>query len=222
MSSNNLPQVIQSTIGNLVAAQASTPAASGGDFMYLKLSKSGDWVFGADETEVDGNSAFVIDPNSYAQGFVAWDDGELVDEQMAVAGAAPVVKADLPALSGGRWDAQVAFALKGIEGKEEGVQMLYKTSSKGGRDAIAKLLSEIIERGKAGETNICPVVLLDTSSYKHKKYGKIFTPILTVDEWVDLPEQGAEAKAEPTPEPEPEVKPEPAKKARTRRSRKTA
>jgi len=211
----NLPTVISNTLANLQKAQQVTPVSSGGDFQYLKMSKSGDWVYGSEETEVNGNSAFVIDPNSYAQGFVAWDEGELIDEKMALAGQTPVLQADLPDISPVRWDAQVAFALKGIEGAEEGVQMLYKTSSKGGKDAIAKLLSEIIERAKAGKTEICPVVILDKSSYKHKKYGKIFTPILTVDEWVDLPDP---EKAEPKKvEPEPEPDPEPVKITRRKR-----
>ena len=223
MSKNkNTPAVISNTITNLIAAQASTPQVSSGDFQYLKLSKSGDWVYGADETEVDDGSAFVIDPATYAQGFVAWDDGELIDEKMAVSGQPPVTQADLPVLAAGRWDAQVSFALKGIEGKEEGVQMLYKTSSKGGKAAIAELLSKIIARGQAGETDICPIVVLDKTSYKHKKYGKIFTPILTVDEWVDLPEEGAApvAKAEPVKqiaEPEPVIEPEPTKTTRRKR-----
>ncbi len=218
--SKNLPTVIQNTLGNLVAAQQVTPVSSGGDFMYLKMSKTGDWVYGSDETEVSDNSAFVIDPNSYAQGYVAWDDGELVDEKMAVAGSPPVLQADLPDISPVKWDVQVAFALKGIEGAEEGIQMLYKTSSRGGKSAIAELLSKIIARGQAGETDICPIVVLDKSSYKHKKYGKIFTPILTIDEWCDLPE--AEPETKPVakiaePEPEPVVEKEPVKKTRRKR-----
>lgn len=213
MSTSNTPAIISNTIKNLVTAQANTPSVVTGDFLYLKMSKTGDWVYGAEETEVGHDSAFVIDPDSYAQGFVAWDDGELIDEKMSVAGQAPITKADLPDIGGVRWDSQVAFALKGLEGKEEGVQLLYKTSSKGGKAAVAELLSKIIDRGQAGEMEICPIVLLDTTSYKHKKYGKIFTPVLHVDEWIDLPPAGQTAPVvkivEPTPEPEPEPAPEP-------------
>jgi len=215
-----LPSVISSLIDNLETAAAATPADTSGDFLFLKMTKAGEWVYGAEDTDAGADSAFVIDPNSYAQGYVAWLDGKLVDERMAVAGTGAIVMADLPDLPAGvKWDAQVAFALKGIEGAEDGMQLLYKVSSRGGKAVVAELLGKILDRAKAGEAAVCPVVLLDTSSYKHKKYGKIYTPVLTVDEWVDLPDPEAEpaapvkavAKPEPVvePEPEPVVEPEP-------------
>jgi hypothetical protein len=204
---SNLPANISTLLTTLETAQASTPVEASGDFTYLKMTKVGEWVYGADETEVGDNSAFVIDPASYAQGYVAWDDGELVDEKMAVAGATPVTLADLPELPAGvKWGAQVAFALKGIEGADEGMQLMYKVSSRGGKEAVSTLLAAIIKRAHAGESKLCPVVTLETSNYKHKKYGKIYTPTLLVDEWVDLPTPSDEpvakvAKKEPEPEP---------------------
>jgi hypothetical protein len=195
---SKLPAKQSTMVANLRAAKAITPVSTGGDFQYLKMTKVGEWVYGAEETEVGANSAFVIDPNTYAQGYVAWHNGELIAEQMSVAGEKPVVLADCPELPAGvSYDAQVAFALKGIEGSDEGVQLLYKVSSKGGKAAISTLLEQIIERGEAGEQDLCPIVVLDTSSYKHKKYGKIYTPVMTVDEWVDLPDGDSEPVAEP-------------------------
>lgn len=216
-----LPATISNLISTLQQAQKITPPATGGEFSYLKMSKAGEWVYGAEETEVAANSVFVIDPASYAQGFVAWDgEGGLIDERMAVAGQPPILMSDLPALpNGARWDTQVAFALKGVEGDEEGIQLLYKTSSKGGRQVISELLGKIIERGTKGETALCPVVLLDTSSYKHKKFGKIYTPVLTVDEWMDIPDaEEAVAVTEVVQEVVPEVE-EIATTTRTRRRR---
>lgn len=217
---SKVPAVIQSTISNLVAAQASTPQDIGGDFQFLKMSKTGDWVYGADETEVSDDSVFVIDPNSYVQGFIAWDDGELEDEVMAQAGQPPITKADLK--DGLKWDVQVGFGLVGIEGAEKGIQMLFKSSSKGGKSAISELLAKIIKRGTAGETDICPIVILENTSYKHKKYGKIFTPVLSVDDWTD----GAVAEVEQVdteaPEVEVEVEKEVKPTTRKRRTRKSA
>ena len=231
----SLPANITSLMGNLQAAQQATPDTSTGDFLYLKMTKSGEWVYGSEDTEVGSDSVFVIDPNTYAQGYVAWDDGSLVDERMAVAGSPAVTMADLPQLANGaKWDSQVAFALRGIEGQDEGVQLLYKVSSRGGKGAISELLGKIIARGQAGEAAVCPVVLLDTSSYKHKKFGKIYTPILTVDEWLDLPDSSepaaapVKAVAEPAPVAEPVEEPvaepveEPAATGRKKRSRRSA
>ena len=234
----NLPSTISTMLDALEPAQQATPAVGSGDFSYLKLTRQGEWVYGAEETEVSENSYFVIDPMSYAQGYVAWSaDGELIAEEMALAGQPAVTVANLPPLDEGKWDAQVAFALKGIEGAQEGVQVLYKTSSQGGKEAVANLLSQIIARGRAGEAKVCPVVALETTNYKHKKYGKIFKPVLAVDEWMDIPD-GAD-KPEPAPEPAPEpvkakkakaIEPpvvddepdEPVAPARKRRTRRTA
>lgn len=235
---SQLPAVISNLVNALEKSQHNTPSVSSSDFLYLKMSKAGEWVYGADETEVSADSVFIIDPSSYAQGYVAWNDGELVNELMAAAGQTPVTMSDLPDLPAGvKWDAQVAFALKGLEGEVEDLQFLYKVSSRGGKQVIAELLAKIIERGKDGEMALCPVILLDKTSYKHKKYGKIFTPVLTVDEWMDLPEPGepepaAQVEATPEPEPkptrqrakakvEPEAEPDP-KPTRQRRSRRSA
>ena len=215
-----LPATITNLVATLEGAQASTPQVSSGDFLFLKMSKAGEWIYGADETEVAPGSAFAIDPSSYAQGYIAWADGQLIDEKMALAGQVPVTLADLPELPAGvRWDSQVAFAMKGLEGAEEGLQMLYKVSSRGGKEVIATLLGEIIAQGKAGKP-VCPIVTLSTSSYKHKKYGKIYTPVLTVADWIDLPEPGAAPEPKAVAEPEPA--PEPDKPKRARRSRRAA
>lgn len=204
----SLPATLGDLVADLEAAQAQAPADNG-DFMYMKMSKAGEWLYGADETEISNDSLFIIDPASYMQGFVAWDDGELHAEHMSVAGEKPVLKADLPALPAGAvWDTQVGFCLKGIEGPEDNLQLVYKVSSRGGKKAVSALLKQIIERGRAGKADLCPVVELKSDSYKHKKYGKIYTPELRVLEWDDVPEAGEEVAAvevEAAAEPEVEV-----------------
>jgi hypothetical protein len=214
---STLPANIQSLITSLEVAQTATPSASSGDFQYLNLTKQGEWLYGADEIEVSDDSAFVIDPSSYAQGYVAWSkDNDLLGEEMATAGQPPVL---LSALDNSLpWKAQVGFALKGIEGAEDGEQLLFKTSSQGGKEAISALLAKILAKAKAGESAYCPVVLLDSSNYKHKKWGKIFKPVLTVDEWVEVPTGDGEEEAAPPVKEKPKkaIAP-PAKKTRTRK-----
>jgi len=43
-------------IANLRAAKAMTPVSTAGDFQYLKMTKVGEWVYGAEETEVGDDS----------------------------------------------------------------------------------------------------------------------------------------------------------------------
>lgn len=218
---NNLPAHLSTLIDTLETAQANTPKTESGDFQFLKMGKDGIWIYGADDTEVGSDSFFVIEPASYAQGYIAWDDGDLVDERMAVAGGTPVLLTDLPSVRGEGWTPQIGFALLGLEGKEEGVQMMFKSSSKGGRECISELLGKIIERGRNGEADLCPVVKLGNAHYTHKKYGKIYTPVLEVDEWMDAPEAGEEPAEEPAAVIEPPtVVEEEEPKKRVRRSRK--
>jgi hypothetical protein len=214
---STLPANIQSLITDLETAQTATPSASSGDFQFLKMTKQGEWVYGADELEVSDDSAFVIDPSSYSQGYVAWSkDGDLIDEKMAAAGQPPVL---LSALDNSvDWKVQVGFALKGIEGAEDGEQLLFKTSSQGGKEVISALLAQIIAKARTGVSAFCPVVLLDNSWYKHKQYGKIYKPVLTVDEWVEVPTGDGEEEAAPPVKEKPKkaIAP-PAKKTRTRK-----
>ena len=160
---------------------------------------------------------FVVEPSSYSQGYIAWDDdGNLVDEHMAVAGSQPILISELPDLPRGvSWAPQVSFALKCIEGQNEGTQLLYKVSSRGGKAAIADLLAKIIARAKTGVADIYPVLGLDSTYYQHKKYGRIYTPILTLEEWTDVAEEDEPLTGEQEPEPEPE----PAPKKRARRAK---
>jgi hypothetical protein len=216
---STLPANIQSLITSLEVAQTATPSASSGDFQFLKMTKQGEWVYGADEIEVSDNSAFVIDPSSYSQGYVAWSaDGDLIDEKMAATGQTPVL---LSALDNSvNWKVQVGFALKGIEGEDAGEQLLFKTSSQGGKEVVSTLLAQIIARAKAGHAAIYPEVLLDNSWYKHKQYGKIFKPVLTVDRWVEAGAptgEGEEEAAPPVKEEPKKAIAAPAKKTRTRK-----
>lgn len=215
---SNLPANLQNLVTDLEKAKQATPADSG-DFQFLKMDKSGTWLYGADDIEVDSQSEFIIDPATYAQGFIAWDDGELVDERMAVAGAEPITRTDLPDV-GAEWNSQVGVALLGIGGDDNGEQLMYKTSSKGGRGAISDLIDEVIARAKSGEPDICPVVVLENEWYRHKKYGKIYKPVFNIVRWAsadDVPDA-----EEPAPEaPEPEQEPEKKTKIKTRTRKRT-
>jgi hypothetical protein len=215
---SNLPANLQNLVTNLEQTKAAAPSVDVGDFQFLKMDKGGTWIYGADEIEPEADARFVIDPSSYAQGFIAWDDGELVDEKMAIAGEQPITRGDLPDV-GAEWNVQFGFALLGLDGDDEGVQLMYKASSRGGKQAINALIDEVIKRGKEGKQDLCPVVELANDSYRHKKYGKIYTPEFNIVEWTTV-----EAATEATPaevEDEPEVEEEQPKRKLTTRKRKT-
>lgn len=188
-----------------------------GDFHYLKLDKGGDWLYGADEVVVEEGSIWAVNPASLATGFAAWDSSEKVGEEMALLTEEPVLKHQLPEV-GAQWAAQTAMQLKCLDGEDEGTEVVYSTTSKGGQKAFKNLLAAITAKLEAGGTDVIPMVVLEVDSYKHKKYGKIYTPLLKVVDWMSaeggLPEpEGAD---EPAPEQEEVQEDKPARRQRRR------
>jgi hypothetical protein len=96
----------------------------------------------------------------------------------------------------------------------------YKASSRGAQKAFKALVQEILKRAQASKTDLLPVVVLESESYKHKTYGKIYNPILSIDEWVSMDDIADVAAPEPEPVVEKEPEPEPEVKPKRRRRRK--
>ena len=235
MSTSNLPANMNDLINALDKATTAITRATGQDSMFIEMTKQGEWLYGADDTEADAASEWVVNTASFFVGFQAWDeDGELLGEETALVTEHPIIKADLDDV-GAPWKPMIGFQLLAIAGADKGTQAIYGTTSKGGIKAVNQLMKELVNRVKAGKHNgkLTPVIGLENDSYKHKKYGKIFTPVLEVIDWIsdmvsDEPEPEPEPeqkatrvsrkKAEPEPEPEPEQA-EPDEPVRRRRRR---
>ena len=74
----NLPSV-QSLSGALRSIQSEV--APGGT-VILKMDKTGHWVFGADQTEVEDGSLWAANPFSFVHGYIAWGNGEVLAEKL--------------------------------------------------------------------------------------------------------------------------------------------
>jgi hypothetical protein len=203
----NLPSV-QSLSSALRAIQSdvSTPSAA----VIIKMDKAGHWVFGADQTEVEDDSLWAVNPFSFVHGFIAWGDGEVLGEKLTGV-ANPLPELDpAPAASDKGWEMQVGMTLACINGEDEGMQARYTTTSVGGKKAVQALAVTIAEQVDKDPTNPVPVVRLKKEHYQHKKYGRIYTPVFEVVRWTGL--EGAEAG-----DPEPDDAPEPEEAPRRRR-----
>lgn len=211
MSESKLPSNVVTLIAGLeraqVAVQASGPAAA---HPFLKMSKIGEWVYGADGVEVEEGSEWAINPHTLATGFIAWNDGECAGERMALVTEDAVDSTQLPNV-GAQWKPQVGMQLACISGADKGQQVIYRSNSVGGQRAFKKILDEVLRRAQAGETDLVPVVELDVESYKHQKYGTIFNPVFKTVRWADM--NGVVSDAE-SPEAAEE---EPAPRRRSRR-----
>jgi len=74
----NLPPVSSLSVALRQLDKDVGPAGS----VILKMDKRGDWVFGADQTEVDEGTLWAVNPFSFVHGYIAWGDGEVLGEKM--------------------------------------------------------------------------------------------------------------------------------------------
>jgi hypothetical protein len=147
--------------------------------------KSGVFVYGAENIEVEEGSNWAINPYSLMHGFACWGTGELLDERMVPFTQTPPNKAELPDL-GYSWDQQVSMHVMCLDGEDEGKTVLYKGTSTGLRNATKELINEIIAQLQITKVDIVPVVQFESDWYKHKEYGQIFFPILSISEWIPM------------------------------------
>lgn len=191
----NLPAV--ASLSTALRSIASDVGPTGS--VIIKMDKTGHWVFGADQTEVEDDSLWAINPFSFVHGFIAWGDGEVLGEKMVpVAEPLPEVGAAPSAAKRG-WETQVGMSLKCIKGEDVGMEARYNVTSVGGKRAVQELAVAIATQVDADQTKPVPVVRLKKEHYQHKSYGRIYTPIFDIVEFVSMeaePEAPAEGDAE--------------------------
>lgn len=152
----------------------------------LKMDKTGHWVFGADQTEAEDDARWAVNPFSFVHGFIAWGDGEVLSEKMAPV-TQPLPELDTPPPNAKKgWESQVGMALKCISGEDEGLECRYTTTSVGGKRAVQTLAVAIATQVEKDPTKPVPIVKLAKDHYQHKSYGRIFTPVFEVVEWVSM------------------------------------
>jgi len=192
-------------------AAMSMPAVGSNGKAFLKMDKgNGDWLFGQEETVVEEDSLWAINPTSLMHGYIAWDTD---------AGGAPVqevmvpISRPLPAISSlpplgvsaktGKqleYKAQRSVDLVCISGEDEGTVVEYKQGSVGAMKLFAKITNDLLTQLDKGN-DIVAIVKLGSDSYKHKQYGRIFNPDWPVQEWRpmdDTSAPGSEENGDPT------------------------
>lgn len=188
-SKAGLPAVDVNAYKQSLKAAATAAKSTLGGLPFLRMGKDGEWVYGADNTDVEEGSLWAINPFSMSMGFIAWGpegsatEGTVLGEQMAVIGQPPVQRGNLPDV-GGEWTPCCSFELVCLTGEDKGTNVLYKTNSVGGRRVFADVMQLVAAAMDDPEGKCVPVVNLDCDSYAHKKYGKIYTPVFDIKKWV--------------------------------------
>ena len=186
-----LPAV--STLSTALRALETVGGPSG--VTILKMDKTGHWVFGADQTEVQDDATWAVNPFCFVHGFIAWGNGEVLGEKMVpVSQPLPELDAAPPNASKG-WEPQIGMSLKCLAGEDAGLEARFSATSVGGRRAVQTLAVAIAAQVEKDQTKPVPVVKLKKDHYVHKQYGRIYTPIFEVVEWVSMDGEGAEEPA---------------------------
>lgn len=172
----------------------------------IKMDKFGAWVYGAEQTEVEDDSRWAVNPFSFIHGYIAWGEGEVLGERMVpITQPLPAVDAAPPNAKKG-WESQVGLSVKCLTGEDTGLEARYSTTSIGGKRAVQALAVAIAHQVETDPSKPVPVVQLKSSHYQHKQYGKVFAPELTVVDWISMDGEAAPADA-PEAEPAPAAAP---------------
>jgi len=180
------PVVQNTNIGAIATALRQIAPTAAGGVAILKMDKTGHWVFGADQTEVDDSSLWAVNPFSFVHGFIAWGEGEVLGEKMvSITSPLPELEAAPPNAKRG-WEEQVGLSMKCIKGEDEGLEVRYTVTSVGGKRAVQAMGVKIAERVEDSPESPVPVVRLKKEHYIHKSYGRIYTPVFEVEAWIGM------------------------------------
>ena len=207
----NLPTV--ATLATALRSLNTDVSASG--TVIIKMDKTGHWVFGADQTEIDEDSTWAINPFSFVHGYIAWGDGEVLGELMGPLHEPLPEVGVAPHDAKKGWESQVGLSMKCLSGEDANMEARFTTTSKGGKRAVHELGIAIAAQVEKDQAKPVPVVRLKVDSYKHKTYGKVLVPVFEVVEWMSM--DGSDAASEAVPAAEAEAPAAEAAPARRRR-----
>jgi hypothetical protein len=160
------------------------------------MDKTGHWVFGADQTEVDADSLWAVNPFSFVHGYIAWGEGEVLGEKMtSITSPLPELESAPPGAKRG-WEEQVGLSMKCIKGEDEGLEVRYTVTSVGGKRAVQAMGIKIAERVDGSPESPVPVIRLKKEHYMHKSFGRIYTPLFEVEAWIGMEGEAKPAEVE--------------------------
>jgi hypothetical protein len=187
----NLP-----TVASLSASLRKLESTAGpAGIAILKMDRTGHWVFGADQTEVEDGSHWAVNPFSFVHGYIAWGDGVVLGERLAsVSDPLPELDVAPPGAKKG-WEMQVGMSVKCLTGEDEGMEARFTATSLGGKRAVQELAVTIAAQVDKDQTTPVPIVTLGKAHYPHKLYGRIYTPVFDVLKWISLTAEAAAPEA---------------------------
>jgi hypothetical protein len=186
-SNANLP--VTAVAESLKKLEQATPST----MVILKMDKTGHWVFGADQTEVEKGTRWAVNPFSFVHGFIAWGKGEVLGEHMAPL-TEPLPEVGVPPAGAERgWEQQFGFCLKALDGDDAGMEARFSATSVGGKRAVQTLGTAIAGQVMKDQSRPVAVVELKNDHYQHKSYGRVFTPVFEIVDWLTMEGEGVQS-----------------------------
>jgi hypothetical protein len=168
--------------------------------LQFKREGDGTWMYGQRKIVVEDNSRWAINPLTFKWGFICFNDNNKVlgERLVSVSQSKPDV-AELPD-KGFDWSEQWAVNLKCVDGTDAGVEVTYKPTTVGGIQAVATIIDAVRDRlAGAHDGKVVPIVHLEKDSYPHQQYGRVWTPTLTIVDWMPLDGPAPAPAPAPTP-----------------------
>lgn len=182
-----IPSNLQALGEALGQASVSTDSGFNGREL-LRLSKDdGAWSFGQEQLELEEGAEIAVNPLSFMHGFISWQTkkGEVLGERMVPVTQALPEQAELPN-TGEKWDEQLMVEMQILNGEDEGVPLVYKTTAHGGKSLIRAIMRAVTGQIGAGSEYIVPVINLTSSSYQHKVYNTVYKPEFELVAWINM------------------------------------
>lgn len=161
--------------------------------MFLRMGKDGVWIVGIEMEPVEEGAEFAVNPAGFGHGWIAWGKSERLGESF-VPLTEPI--STPPATPDGAvrgWEQQFGMHLREMGSNAD---LIYRTSAVGGKRAVGALAKEVGARLASGDPFCVAIVSLNSDSYKHKEYGKIYVPEFIIERWVTVNDITAPAKVE--------------------------
>jgi hypothetical protein len=197
-------------LGTVLNNVDTTSVVGGSGLPMLQFKRDGDgtWMYGQRRTVVEDGSRWAVNPTTFRWGFICFsNDNKVLAERLVSVGLPKPDAAELPDKGFG-WVEQWAVNLKCIDGTDAGTEAVYKPTTVGGVQAVARLIEAVRDRlnGNQHGGKVSPIVCLEKDSYQHSQYGRVWTPLMTVVDWMLLTGPApaptpASPSTEPTPQP---------------------
>jgi len=206
------------TLSKMLNAVDTTSVLGGGGRPMMQFKAREDtWSFGVRRTIPEEGSLWAVNPASFQHGFISFNASNKVMGERLVSVDQP--KPDPTQLpdTGFPWQQEWAVGLKCLSGADAGVEVVFKTTTNGGAQAIVGLIDAIRDRLNGGQHDgkISPIVRLEKDSYPHGQYGRTAIPVMMIVNWMPL-SGPAPAPASPPPASPPQPQP-PTEQPRRRR-----